>query len=158
MNDNKLDNIFEKTFSQKGTTQEDDNWDEFEIKLHKKMFYKFSWTRFNVYYMSMIFTCFFASSILVLNEYFKSISNTQNNATQTQVVLPNIDSSASPKEKIGYKQNQTNKYNTKKQDTLTKDSSTIVITPSEVKDTLASQSQIMPHTPVVMKRKKTVYL
>jgi len=51
-----LDILFNKRSSTDSSYQggEDDHWDEFEIRLHKKMFYKFSWNRFNIYYVSLI--------------------------------------------------------------------------------------------------------
>ena len=48
-----LDILFNDVFSKTSPT-ENDHWDEFEIHLHKKMFYKFSWNRFNVYYLTVM--------------------------------------------------------------------------------------------------------
>lgn len=40
--------------SSKGAAIEEDYWDEFEIRLKKRMFNKFSWNRFNIYYLTVI--------------------------------------------------------------------------------------------------------
>lgn len=83
MNDNTLDNIFKKTFSSENIISEDDNnLDEFELKLYKKMFLKFSWLQFNVYYINMIMVCFFSSSLLVISYFFAPSANLENKSVQ----------------------------------------------------------------------------
>jgi cytoskeletal protein RodZ len=173
MNDNTLDNIFKKTFSSENRFSDDDNnLDEFELKLHKKMFYKFSWLRFNVYYMSMIAACFLSSSFLVIDHFTTPSVNTENKSVQNPIsYMDSISSeqktSLPARETLSSRKNKSTSVTPSKEDgTLHNLASSAVITPNPTKDTVtilttANSSNNAPSitpTPVVLKRKKTIYL
>ncbi len=170
MNDNTLDNIFKKTFSSENIIADDDSLDEFELKLHKKMFYKFSWLQFNVYYMSMIAACFLSSSFLVINHFFTPLVNSENKNVQNQI--SHIDSissdqkpSLSAKEILSSKKNKFTSITPSKEDSTYHNLSTAIVSNSiqdsiSIVNTTKSNSNDVPSpaTPVILKRKKTVYL
>jgi hypothetical protein len=65
MKNESLDKLFDN-LSSKNTTMEEDNWDEFEVRLHKKMFYKFSWNRFNIFYLTTISLSLLTNAFLLV--------------------------------------------------------------------------------------------
>lgn len=170
MNDNTLDSIFKNTFTTP-TVEEEGNWDELEVRLSKKMFYKFSWNRFNVYYMGMVYTCLLSSSVLLVTQFVNSSTNKEANGLQNQVAVAYPDSAATntevSQEKGNQKQIQASAFTKGKKDAILQDDSSTLGSETTIKDTTKNtlhtpstetSTTAVVSAPVVIKRKKTFYL
>ncbi len=167
MKDKTLDTIFKKTFSSPGTPPEKDEWDVFEAKLNKKMFYKFSWNRFNVYYMSMIFLCLLNSFVFLVVYLVKPTNSTLENSNPAIISDTLISSQTIPeKNETTRKQKQSGISSNRKQTSTTLDSLLSKEKP-ETKDTIPTSISEETSIPVatsptiptvILKRKKTLYI
>jgi hypothetical protein len=168
MEDKELDTIFKNAFSAKESAQVD-NWDEFEVKLYKKMFYKFSYNRFNVYYMSLIIACFFSCLILIPWQYINSFSQ-EDKPIQNYVSSPDsikIENSTPDnfkKEEISKKKKSQPEVIQKQDTTMLNPVSNVVNATKKDSSSVDTSDQSIskkvpsPPAPIILKRKKTVYI
>ena len=84
MNDNSLDEIFKNKLSKPETVHEG-NWDVFQVQLAKKMFYKFTWTHFNAYYLGALITVGVSASAIILFSVFSSPKAPQKSTTNPTI-------------------------------------------------------------------------